>query len=154
MKTISCQSEEFWRKIHNNFMGKRLNWWTVFKGLFNKRVPTTENYWGINVLFLESCFYISQVFSENKLFQTFQKFTKGKMRRWTYISQTSMRMTHSLKAKRLHYTLDTGRKLNVHKAFSRCPKRLLNVLCRYNLHTSCTRGYRHRPNFKNSFHGN
>ena len=29
--------------------------------------------------------------------------------------------------------LDTGRKLNVHKTFRRRPKRLLNVLCTFNL---------------------
>ena len=29
--------------------------------------------------------------------------------------------------------LDTGRKLNVHKALRRCPGRLLNVLCAFNL---------------------
>ena len=29
--------------------------------------------------------------------------------------------------------LDTGHKLNVHKAFRRCPGRLLNVLCAFNL---------------------
>ena len=29
--------------------------------------------------------------------------------------------------------LDTGRKLNVHKASRRCPRRLLNVLCTFNL---------------------
>ena len=29
--------------------------------------------------------------------------------------------------------IDTGRKLNVHKKFRRCPGRLLNVLCTFNL---------------------
>ena len=29
--------------------------------------------------------------------------------------------------------VDTGRKLNVHKTFRRCPGRLLNVLCTFNL---------------------
>ena len=29
--------------------------------------------------------------------------------------------------------LDTGRKLNVHKMFSRRPGRLLNILCTFNL---------------------
>ena len=29
--------------------------------------------------------------------------------------------------------LDTGRKLNVHKTFRRRPRRLLNVLCTFNL---------------------
>ena len=29
--------------------------------------------------------------------------------------------------------VDTGLKLNVHKTFSRCPGRLLNVLCTFNL---------------------
>ena len=32
-----------------------------------------------------------------------------------------------------HYPLDTGRKLNVHKSFSRPPGRLLNVFCVFNL---------------------
>ena len=32
-----------------------------------------------------------------------------------------------------HYPLDTGRKLNVHKSFSRRPGRLLNVFCVFNL---------------------
>ena len=29
--------------------------------------------------------------------------------------------------------VDTGRKLNVHKTFRRSPRRLLNVLCTFNL---------------------
>ena len=29
--------------------------------------------------------------------------------------------------------VDTGRKLNIHKTFGRCPGRLLNVLCTFNL---------------------
>ena len=33
----------------------------------------------------------------------------------------------------IHYPLDTGRKLNVHKTFRRRPRRLLNVLCTFNL---------------------
>ena len=33
----------------------------------------------------------------------------------------------------IKYPLDTGRKLNVHKTFRRCPGRLLNVLCAFNL---------------------
>ena len=33
----------------------------------------------------------------------------------------------------LHYPVDTGRKLNVHKTFRRRPGRLLNVLCTFNL---------------------
>ena len=32
-----------------------------------------------------------------------------------------------------HVTVDTGRKLNVHKMFRRRPGRLLNVLCTFNL---------------------
>ena len=32
-----------------------------------------------------------------------------------------------------NYPVDTGRKLNVHKAFRRRPGRLLNVLCTFNL---------------------
>ena len=32
-----------------------------------------------------------------------------------------------------HFPVDTGRKLNVHKTFRRCPGRLLNVLCTFNL---------------------
>ena len=31
------------------------------------------------------------------------------------------------------YPVDTRRKLNVHKTFRRCPRRLLNVLCTFNL---------------------
>ena len=31
------------------------------------------------------------------------------------------------------FPVDTGRKLNVHKTFRRCPGRLLNVLCTFNL---------------------
>ena len=31
------------------------------------------------------------------------------------------------------YPVDTGRKLNVHKTFRRRPRRLLNVLCTFNL---------------------
>ena len=31
------------------------------------------------------------------------------------------------------YPVDTGRKLNVNKTFRRCPGRLLNVLCAFNL---------------------
>ena len=38
------------------------------------------------------------------------------------------------------YPLDTGRKWNKHKTFRRYPWRLLNVLCRFNLHT-VSRGY-------------
>ena len=34
---------------------------------------------------------------------------------------------------RFHNPVDTGRKLNVHKTFRRCPRRLLNVLCAFNL---------------------
>ena len=34
--------------------------------------------------------------------------------------------------------VDTGRKLNVHKTFRRCPGRLLNVLCTFNLRTVST----------------
>ena len=33
----------------------------------------------------------------------------------------------------MHKTVDTGRKLNVHKTFRRRPGRLLNVLCTFNL---------------------
>ena len=33
----------------------------------------------------------------------------------------------------LNTPVDTGRKLNVHKTFRRCPGRLLNVLCTFNL---------------------
>ena len=32
------------------------------------------------------------------------------------------------------YLVNTGRKLNLHKTFRRRPGRLLNVLCRFNLH--------------------
>ena len=33
----------------------------------------------------------------------------------------------------LFFPVDTGRKLNVHKTFRKCPGRLLNVLCTFNL---------------------
>ena len=33
----------------------------------------------------------------------------------------------------IHYPVDTWLKLNVHKTFRRCPGRLLNVLCAFNL---------------------
>ena len=33
----------------------------------------------------------------------------------------------------VHYPVDTGRKLNVHKTFRKRPGRLLNVLCTFNL---------------------
>ena len=36
-------------------------------------------------------------------------------------------------AKHYRYPIDTGRKLNVHKTFRRRPRRLLNVLCTFNL---------------------
>ena len=39
---------------------------------------------------------------------------------------------------KLSYPVDTGRKLNVHKAFRRRPGRLLNVLCMFNLHPVST----------------
>ena len=35
--------------------------------------------------------------------------------------------------------VDTGRKLNVHKTLPRCPARLLNVLCMFNLRSVSTR---------------
>ena len=37
------------------------------------------------------------------------------------------------------YPVDTGPKLNVHKAFRRRPGRLLNVLCTFNLRPVYTR---------------
>ena len=37
------------------------------------------------------------------------------------------------------YAVDTERKLNVHKTFRRCPGRLLNVLCTFNLRPVSTR---------------
>ena len=36
-------------------------------------------------------------------------------------------------AMNLKYPVNTGRKLNVHKTFMRCPGRLLSVLCTLNL---------------------
>ena len=38
------------------------------------------------------------------------------------------------------FPVDTGRKLNVHKTFRRCPGRLLNVLCTFNLHLCLLEG--------------
>ena len=35
--------------------------------------------------------------------------------------------------KSTHNPVDTGRKLNVHKTFRKRPRRLLNVLCTFNL---------------------
>ena len=32
-----------------------------------------------------------------------------------------------------YFPVDTGRKLNVHKTFRKCPGRYLNVLCTFNL---------------------
>ena len=40
----------------------------------------------------------------------------------------------------IHYPVNTGRKLNVHKTFRRRPGRLLNVLCKFNLRPVST-GY-------------
>ena len=40
----------------------------------------------------------------------------------------------------MHYPVDTGLKLNVHKTFRRRPGRLLNVLCTFNLRP-VSRGY-------------
>ena len=43
-------------------------------------------------------------------------------------------MNHrSLERPTLYYPIDTRRKLNVHKTFRRRPRRLLNVLCTFNL---------------------
>ena len=39
---------------------------------------------------------------------------------------------------KLSYPVDTGRKLNVHKTFRRRPRRLLNVLCMFNLRPAST----------------
>ena len=41
----------------------------------------------------------------------------------------------------LHTPADTGRKLNVHKTFRRRPRRLLNVLCMFNLRPVSTGMY-------------
>ena len=38
----------------------------------------------------------------------------------------------------LFNSVDTGRKLNVHKTFRRHPGRKLNVLCTFNLHSMPT----------------
>ena len=43
------------------------------------------------------------------------------------------------KKNQLKYLVDTRRKLNVHKTFRRCPGRLLNVLCTFNLSPVSTR---------------
>ena len=45
-----------------------------------------------------------------------------------------------MKLMSVNYPVDTGRELNVHKAFRRRPGSLLNVLCTFNLHTVST-GY-------------
>ena len=37
-----------------------------------------------------------------------------------------------------HLRVDTECKLNVHKTFRRCPGRLLNILCTFNLHPVST----------------
>ena len=44
-----------------------------------------------------------------------------------------------------HYPLDTRRKLNFHKTFSRLPGRLLNVLCTFNLRPVFTVKEPHLP---------
>ena len=45
-----------------------------------------------------------------------------------------------MKLMSVNYPVDTGRELNVHKAFRRRPGSLLNVLCTFNLHPVST-GY-------------
>ena len=48
--------------------------------------------------------------------------------------------------------VDTGRKLNVHKAFRRRPARLLNVSCKFNLHPVSTEEVPERvPNIGNRY---
>ena len=50
----------------------------------------------------------------------------------------------------LYSTVDTGRKLNVHKTFRRCPGRLLNALLR-SIYVLCLRGQlRHQNKPPNS----
>ena len=43
--------------------------------------------------------------------------------------------------------VNTGRKLNVHKTFRRCPGRLLNVLCTFNLRPVSTGNDQKQPRF-------
>ena len=45
---------------------------------------------------------------------------------------------HFLKICQKGNPVDTGRKLNVHNTFKRCPGRLLNVLCTFNLRSVST----------------
>ena len=109
--------------------------------IWTRKTPNTDTFHAINfkAQILQKIFLVSDVYLELSSTSTMEFFCRNVLlQMFDWVLHTCLRVTFNISCIQLYShtvfnPVDTGRKLNVYKTFRRHPRRLLNVLCTFNL---------------------